>query len=388
MDNETEPNCLLPDPILQLSERLRERKANGLRFCQKLYLALEESTLHPQFVNFIGVKWLDQSAFACNVEIFARIIHIKRNSINKQFSQFQFDKISSNQYAFLLNSLNNSRYWVARRCRNPLFHQTASLIEIGQIENKEVSQIPFGQPIEVSYKADPFLHTLPNINAVKAIFDETGKNIPDIELAIDEWNQIVMLCNNELTLDNVVTAIIRYSEVEVISYCGSFIKHLLQNNTYSSVAIKDVTFLDYYKLFLRFGRLPRIAYSISTLIDVEKKMFYQWFRPNCDTKVTTPNMLLLYVRLSTSSPSAFTLVTESYTKKIFCRPRAMSEEIFACDTFKSSSIPQLLVNMGIIEPKPLRGDKGWAFSEFSQSFSQNPESFMENPNPEETFEPF
>ena len=117
-------------------------------------------------------------------------------------------------------------------------------------------------------------------------------------------------------------------------------------------------------------------------------MFYQWFRPNCETNETVEqNMLLLYVRLSTSSPNAFTLVTESFTKKIFCRPMALAEDMFCCESYKSYSIPQLLVNMGIIEAKQI-GEKSWTFSEFSQSFSQNPETHTENFNQTESFEPF
>ena len=388
MDNETEPNCLLPEPIAELSERLRERKVNGLRFCQKLFLALQESTLYPQFVSYIGVKWLDETAFACNVEIFARIIHIKRNSINKQFSQFQFDKVSNKEYGFLLESLPNSRNWVPRRCRNPIFCQTSEISQIGQIENKEAAQPSSAEhPIEISIKADAFIKTLPNANAVKALYDEAGKNVGDIEMAIEEWKLLVINCGNELSLDNVVSAIIMHSEVEVLPYCGGFIKLLLQNNIYSSVVINEVTFLDYYRLFLRFGRLQRIAFSISSLIDVEKKTFYEWFRPNCDTKEGENNMLVLFVRLSTSAPNAFTLVTETYTKKIVCRPRAPVEEMFSSDTSKSFSIPQLLVNMNIIEPKPLDGDSGWTFSAFSQNFSQNPD-ILDNDGAGDGFEPF
>ena len=387
MDNETEPNCLLPEPINELSEKLRERKVNGLRFCQKLFLALKESTHHPQFVSYIGVKWLDETAFACNVEIFARIIHIKRNSINKQFSQFQFDKVTSKEYGYLLDSLPNARNWVPRRCRNPIFCQTAQIAEIGQIENKEVSQTnSIEQQIEISIKADTFIKTLPNANAVKALFDEAGKNVADIEMAIEEWKILVHNCNQELSLDSVVSAIIMHSEVEVLPYCGGFIKLLLQNNIYSSVVIKEVTFLDYYRLFLRFGRLSRIAFNISSLIDVEKKTFYEWFRPNCDTTMETSNMLLLYVRLSNSTPNAFTLVTETFSKKIVCRPLAPVEEMFSSDNHKSYSIPQLLVNMGIIEPKPIDGETGWTFSAFSQNFSQNPDG-MDNDGAE-GFEPF
>ena len=389
MENETEPLGQLPDPIYELSEKLRERKINGLRFCQKLFLALETSLQYPQFINFIGVKWLDESAFACNVEIFARIIHIKRNSINKQFSQFHFDKLTSKDFAFLIDQLPNARNWVPRRCKTPTFRQSATLNEVGQIENKEyIGNIHYEGPIEISVKADSFIRTLHNANAVKALFDEAGKNIEDIETAIDEWTIICSDCNNDLSLDNVVSSIVLRSEVEVLPIAPAFIKVLLQNNIYSSVVIKDVSFLEYYRLFLRFGRLSRIAFNISSLIDVERKSFYEWFLPTCDTTPNTTNMFLLYVRLSNSSPNSFTLVTETYTKKIVCRPRAPLEEMFVSDPYKSFSIPQLLVNMGIIEPKPTEGESGWTFSAFSQSFSQNPDASADNENATESFVPF
>ena len=365
MDNETEPNCELPQKVYELSELYRVKKANGLRFTQKIFLALQLTENNPEFTPLVGTMWINKTMFACNVEIFAHIIHIKRNSINKQFSQFGFKMVTSKEYGPRLDGLPGSRKWTVRYCVNPLFNKDANIDVLGSMETKETTSV---EGPEISAIVDPFIDSLPNKNAVKALFDQQGRNVDYIDQCVKEWIQITNECNNNLSVEHVVENIMSKSEEKWKYDVSNCIQLLLQNNICSSVVIKDVTFLDYYRLFLRFGRISRIEYSIASFIDPETNMFYEWFKPTSETSVGYEQQVL-YVRLSSTHPSSFTLVINGNSTYLNCDPLAPADEMFFNETFKSKSISELLVKMGIIEQRePIPGLV--SFSQFSQQYSQ------------------
>lgn len=366
MDNETEPNCELPQKVFELSELYRVKKANGLRFTQKIFLALQLTEKNPELTPLVGAVWLNKTMFACNVEIFAHIIHIKRNSINKQFSQFGFKMMTSKEFGPQLDGLPGTRKWTVRYCVNPSFNKDANIDVLAAIEAKETSS---GDGPEISAFVDPFIENLPNKNAVKALFDQQGRNVDFIEECVKEWMKITSECNNDLSIDRVVEVIISNSEEKWKYDVSGCIKFLLQNNICSSVVIKDVTFLDYYRLFLRFGRISRIEYSIASFINPETNEFYEWFRPTSEVSACC-ELQVLHVRLSNTHPTAFTLVINGTPKYLNCDPLAPADEMFSNETLKSKSISELLVKMGIIEQRePIPGLI--SFSQYSQQYSQS-----------------
>lgn len=333
MDPQDTPLGNYPSEIQELVKSVRNNKAGHLTFPQKLFASLEFVDNFQKYRTLVGVTWLNHQTFGCNVNVFSKLLGVKTNTVYKQFENFGFPR-SEECMGELTSIVSDAKAWGTRTSKNPLFHRKANPQNILLVDSVKKTN----DPVLISEFADSFINSLPNANAVKALYD-TSKNKNALECCIRQWQDILKVYP-QCTLEEVTKYIIDKSEEELTVDPTIHIRFLLQRNVNASVITGSIDFIYFYKLFLRFGRVERIAYVVSQLIR-PNKTFEDWFKPSYDDMEYDKKTIL--VRFSSQNPSCYRLFYDGDAYNLYCDPLAEKDRMFYSDNGKAASaLPELL----------------------------------------------
>lgn len=349
MNTEKEWNCPgIPEQVIAFSQKMKDRGATAPKFPQKLKSCLTFVENYPEYVNWVGICWYDHDKFACNVEFLARILSVKRNSINKNFSNFSFESLSNQPPMEYYKGypLQNYKAWIIR---------SNSQIEF-TMDSEMPTDIKPKKTFEISQFIDEFLDKLPDKNLSKALYDQIAKDDMwkrnAITQAISDWNQIITAipdCNIQGVSEYMVKeSAFTFTNPDNVA---SLVSDLLQNSLVSSQMMINVTFTDFFRVFLRFGNLKSIAINAYNLSDGIK--FRQWFFPYTENKAArdiaaTMNFV---VKLSSSNPSNFSIVKiGAETRSIDSDPMADPDAMYGSEQYRCPRIIDVLDKLGLYTP--------------------------------------
>lgn len=370
MNSEKEWNCPdIPEEVLELSNTMRVRKTNGPKFPQKLKTCLDFVTENPKFVNWVGVAWVGEDKFMCNVEFLARILHVKRNSINKNFSNFGFEALVGTRPPHQYKGFNIDciKLWIVRQNTQAEFSMHAETPDIKPKKTYEINQF-----------IDDFLSRISDKNLAKSIYDDLLKDESWKQQALTEaicnWNEITGK-HPEPVPQDVAEYIVSQSKNSMTYDITGLIMTLLQGSCVSSQVMTSVKFTDYFRLFLRFGNLQSIGANVFNVS--ENGRFRGWFLPTTETALAASEALRqqFVVKLSSTSATRFSVVRSCMpTINIECDVLAEPENIYSADSKSAGRIVDLLEELGLYQRGDIDNDLPIGsqsnYSQYSQNLSQ------------------
>ena len=298
----------IPSNIDDMREEVSPFKK--LPFKLRIFRILKYVEVHPEDKITIGIFWDDDKSFICNSKILGDFLGIKDNSMNTNLRESGFqidDSFGTHDVMKRFGSLPNANRWKRRSHYSGNFTKTTTEREMMDLPRQDRAKLDIAQPAysqmpPIYNRQNPIASSFSNeTEKVKAFFmkypewvddvrdirrridnpDERWKNTL-LEFAIDDWSRILARCHaGNIEADDIAAIALEEHEhalemsmQNIIQYN---IKHLLQENSGFSQTSVSVSFPSFFKLFLHFGQLNKMALLIRDVSYAEVRESTQGF---------------------------------------------------------------------------------------------------------------
>jgi hypothetical protein len=225
-------------------------------FPMKLFLALKYSDQHPNLINEIGIKWINDSIFCFNLKILAQAIGCSTNNIQKALQKHRFKKHSD-----IIRSFNlppHQPRWKYSISPSKYFNRHSSPDDIDKMKipkffsNSEDTSSLFGfspdekSYIEIQFEKYPYLCDSLKIG-VKIFLEWANKVLPKEKKKFCpiSFSTILTLFNGSLMNNR---------SRKVLSY-------LITKDPFEDIEDQtNITLLQLSFIFLRFGKFSPFDY--------------------------------------------------------------------------------------------------------------------------------
>lgn len=296
-----------PTNLDELREEVNQSKK--LPFRSRIYRILHYSLSHPEDYPVIGLFWDDNIHFICNSKVAGDFLGLKDNSLNTNLRDYGFiidESFSSTDLMQKYGSLSNANRWKRRFHFTLKFNKNSTEDEINVLPRPTKKQ-----PENVTYApiTNPFPEESPKVREFFLNHQEIVYDIKDIkrriepddpkwrdnllEFAIDDWSKITQQTQQgNVEADDIACIAIDECEEEIPEFqkdtISSNIKHLLQENIGFSQTSLSVQFPSFFKLFLHFGRLSRLALRVRDVSYTEQPQQPSLMDTNQDSFFSQP----------------------------------------------------------------------------------------------------
>ena len=292
----------IPSNIDEMREDVSPLKK--LPFKTRIFRILKYTEFHPEDRIKIGIFWDDDKYFMCNSKILGDFLGIKDNSMNTNLreSGFQIDDSFGNQDVLRrYGTLPNANRWKRRSHFSGKFTKLTTEKEMLELPRQDRAKLDIS-PQTYGF-GSPFMNRPPSIQdnysneteKIKEFFLKYPEYVDDIkdirrrinhtdelwktkllECAIDDWNNILSSCHSgTIEPDDIATIALEPHECNIDENMKNIIqyniKHLLQENSGFSQTSVSVSFPSFFKLFLHFGELKKMALMIKDVSYAEIK---------------------------------------------------------------------------------------------------------------------